>query len=209
MYRRTLIKAVFGLALGFAVLPAMARAEPSVDQAGKFVTVLANNAITMVADKSLNESERDDRFRKLFVANFDIPTIGKFVLARYWRVATPEQRGEFLKLFEDQQVLTWAHRFKDYSGERLQVAGGERENAHEWLINSQITRIKGPPIPVQWRLRDEPDGSYRVTDLIVEGVSMAITQRSDYASVLQGMSGQIDQLLSSMRTKIDQMKAAG
>ncbi len=209
MYRRTLIKAVFGLALGFAVLPAMARAEPSVDQAGKFVTSLANSAITMVADKSLNENERDERFRKLFVANFDIPAIGKFVLARYWRVATPEQRGEFLKLFEDQQVLTWAHRFKDYSGEQLQVAGGERENAHEWLINSQITRIKGPPIPVQWRLRDEPDGSYRVTDLIVEGVSMAITQRSDYASVLQGMSGHIDQLLSSMRTKIDQMKAAG
>jgi len=62
---------------------------------------------------------------------------------------------------------------------------------------------------VQWRLHDMPDGSLRITDIIVEGVSMAITQRQDFSSTLQGIGGKIDALLSAMRTKIDQLKAAG
>ena len=161
------------------------------------------------ADKQLAETERDERFRKLFVSSFDLPAIGKFVLARYWKTATPDQQTEFLKLFEDQVVLTWAKRFKDYSGEKLQIDASNKEDEHNWLVDSQILREKGPGIPVQWRLHDMPDGSLRITDIIVEGVSMAITQRQDFSSTLQGIGGKIDALLSAMRTKIDQLKAAG
>lgn len=206
MLRRTLIKAAFGLALAAFLLPAGARAE---GDAGTFIQKLADTAIATVTDKQLAEEERDNRFRQLFVTNFDLPAIGKFVLARYWRTATPDQQQEFLKLFEDQVVLTWARRFKDYSGEKLSIAGTSKEDEHTWLVDSQILREKGPPVPVQWRVHDAPDGTFRVTDIIVEGVSMAITQRQDYSSTMQSIGGKIDVLLSSMRTKIDQLKAAG
>lgn len=205
--RRTLIKAAFALGLVASLLPTAADAETPDPSA--FIQKLADTAISTVADKQLAETERDERFRKLFVSSFDLPSIGKFVLARYWKTATPEQQTEFLKLFEDQVVLTWAKRFKDYSGEKLQIAGSSKEDDHSWLVDSQILRAKGPGIPVQWRLHDMPDGSLRITDIIVEGVSMAITQRQDFSSTLQGIGGKIDSLLSAMRTKVDQLKAAG
>jgi phospholipid transport system substrate-binding protein len=63
-------------------------------------------------------------------------------------------------------------------------------------------------IPVQWRVRARDDGSLRVVDIIVEGVSMAITLRSDYASAMQANGARIDGLLSTMRTKLDQLKAS-
>ena len=62
---------------------------------------------------------------------------------------------------------------------------------------------------MQWRLHDSADGNFRITDIIVEGVSMAITQRQDFASTMQGIGGKMDSLLSAMRTKVDQLKAAG
>jgi len=205
--RRTLIKAALAFGLAVSLLPAAGRADEPNPSA--FIEKLADTAISTVADKSLAEQERDERFRKLFVSNFDLPSIGKFVLARYWKTATPEQQTEFLKLFEEQVVLTWAKRFKDYSGEKLQVAGNTKEDDHNWLVDSAIMREKGPPVPVQWRVHDTPDGSLRITDIVVEGVSMAITQRQDFTSTLQGIGGKIDALLSAMRTKVDQLKAEG
>jgi phospholipid transport system substrate-binding protein len=62
-------------------------------------------------------------------------------------------------------------------------------------------------MPVQWKVRQGDDGQLRVTDIVVEGVSMAITQRSDYNSMLQGNGGKVDGLLTALRTKIDQMRA--
>jgi len=208
MFRRTLIKAAFALGFAATLLP-FGGARADGPDAGAFIEKLADTAINTVADKQLAETERDERFRTLFVSSFDLPTIGKFVLARYWKTATPEQQQEFLKLFEDQVVLTWAKRFKDYSGEKLKVLGNNKEDDHTWVVDSQITREKGPPIPVQWRLHDSADGNFRITDIIVEGVSMAITQRQDFASTMQGIGGKMDSLLSAMRTKVDQLKAAG
>lgn len=205
--RSALIKAVFVLALAASLSPAAGRADTPDPSA--FIEKLADTAISTVADKQLAESERDSRFRTLFVGNFDLPAIGRFVLARSWKTATPDQQQDFLALFEEQVVLIWARRFKDYSGEKLQVLGNVKEDDHTWLVDSQIIREKGSAVPVQWRVHDTPDGTLRITDIIVEGVSMAITQRQDFSSTLQSLGGKIDALLSAMRTKIDQMKAAG
>src|SRR5208283_4833620 len=131
-----------------------------------FRRTLIKAAIDTVADKQLAETERDERFRTLFVSSFDLPAIGKFVLARYWKIASPDQQTEFLKLFEDQVVLTWAKRFKDYSGKKLQVLGSSKEDDQIWLVDSQIVRDKGPAVPVQWRLHAAPDGAFRITDII-------------------------------------------
>jgi phospholipid transport system substrate-binding protein len=207
MLRRTLLQAALALSLALGLLPGNARAEG--DEARKFVEQLADRAITTVADRQITDAERDLRFRTLFVGSFDLPEIGRFVLARYWRAASPEQQQEFVRLFEDMNVLTWAKRFKDYSGERLQATNATREGEHGWVVESQIVRPQGPPINVQWRLRESADNSFRVLDLIVEGVSMAITHRSDYGAAMQGNGGKLDALFSIMRTRIDQLRAAG
>ncbi|HXP97483.1 MAG TPA: ABC transporter substrate-binding protein [Telmatospirillum sp.] len=206
--RSTLLRATFTLlvVLTLGTTPSHAQTD---DAARKFVGALAQRAITTVADRQISQIERDERFRKLFVSAFDIPEIGRFVLSRYWRAATPDQQQEFLSLFEDITVLTWAKRFQDYNGESLETVSASKDGDHSWMVDSHILRNQGPQVPVQWRLRESDDGSFRVVDIIVEGVSMAITHRSDYASAMQSNGGRIDGLLSIMRTKLDQLKAAG
>jgi phospholipid transport system substrate-binding protein len=190
------------------VLPSLLRAE-SVDDALQFVEVLAQRAIATVTDKQLSQIERDERFRRLFVASFDVPEIGRFVLSRYWRNASSEQQQEFVALFEDIVILTWNKRFQGYSGERLEALGASRDGDRGWVVDSRIVKVQGPPIAVQWHLRQGGDGSFRVVDVIVEGVSMAITLRSDYTGALQANGGRVDSLLSTLRAKLEQLRAAG
>jgi phospholipid transport system substrate-binding protein len=207
MFRRTFLQAGI-IFLTLASCLGAVRAQTAQD-AEKFIQNLAQTAISTVAEKSLSQNERDDRFRRLFVSSFDLPQIARFVLARYWRQATPDQQRDFLKEFEDFNVLTWARRFQDYNGEKLDTRGATKEGDRGWLVDSQILRNQGPPIPVQWRLRQGDDGNLRIVDIIVEGVSMAITNRSDYNAALQSNGGNISALLSTMRAKIDQLRTAG
>jgi phospholipid transport system substrate-binding protein len=200
--RRHLLAAVAGV---FALVSSPVSAFA--DSAAKdFIVKLADTAMTTVAAKGLNDDERAKRFRTLFVDNFDIPEISKFVLGRHWRVATPEQQKDFVKLFEDVQVYTWAKRFKDYSGETLGVLAVAPESDGDVVVDSQIKRDRLDPIMVGWRVRKAAD-TYRVLDIKVEGASMALTYRSDYSSVIQSSGGQIDGLLTAMRKKIVQLQA--
>jgi phospholipid transport system substrate-binding protein len=182
-------------------------ADKSPDEAKAFIQNLAQQAITTVAQRDLSDSDRNDRFRRLFVASFDLPQISQFVLGRYWRSATPEQQQEFIKQFQEMQVLNWAQRFKDYKGENLQVTSAAKDGDKVFTVDSVINHPPAQPMPVQWKVHQTDDGQLRVSDIVVEGVSMAITQRSDYNSMLQGNGGKIDGLLTALRTKVDQMRA--
>ena len=189
------------------LMAAPARADHTPEEAQKFIQDLAQQAISTVAERQISDNERRERFRRLFVSAFDLPYISQFVLARYWRSATPEQQQEFVKLFEEMQVLNWAQRFKDYHGESLQATSSAKDGDRGFAVDSQLVRPSGGPMPVQWKVRSGDDGKLRVSDIIVEGVSMSITQRSDYNSLLQGAGGNFDALLKALHTKVDQMRA--
>jgi phospholipid transport system substrate-binding protein len=196
------------LALALAALfsaPAPA-ADKSPDDAKAFIQTLAQQAITTVANRQLSDKERTDNFRHLFVASFDLPEISQFVLGRYWKTATPEQQQDFIKEFQEMQVLNWTQRFKDYKGENLAVTNAIKDDKG-YTVDTELNRPQAPPMPVQWKVHAGDNGQLLVTDIVVEGVSMVITQRSDYNSLLQGNGGKIDGLLAALRTKTDQMRA--
>lgn len=195
---------IVGLMLGQPV-----RAEHTSEEARTFIQELAQQAVAGVAERQISDSERNERFRRLFVSAFDLPEISRFMLARYWRSATPEQQQEFIKLFEDIQVLNWAHWFKDTKGVSLVVTASAQESESRFNVDSRMNRPAGQPVPVQWRVRQTDDGHLRITDIVVDGVSMSITQRSDYNSLLQSNGGNFDALLKALRTKIDEMRANG
>jgi len=206
MIRRTFLQAMLALCLVGAASGG-ARAA-SGEEARAFVQDLAQKGITVSADQQLADDARNQRFRQLFVSAFDIPEIGRFVLSRYWVKATPDQQAEFLKLFEDATVLSWSRRFKSYHGERLVTSSAANDRDTGWVVDSQIFRQTGQPIPVQWRLAQASDGSLHVVDIVSEGVSMALTQRQDYSAAMQSNGGNVDALLVSLRAKIEQLKQA-
>jgi phospholipid transport system substrate-binding protein len=194
-----------------AVSAVSGRALADDGQAAKtFVEGMAQRAMTTVVDPKLSEAERDKNFRALLVSSFDLPEIGHFVLARHWRSATPEQQKEFLDLFQEVTILTWSRRFKEYKGESLRVQGAQADGEHTWLVGSTIAlnSQQDTPLPVQWRLNQTADGGFLVSDIIVEGASMAITLRADYTSAIQSNGGTISGLLTAMRAKIEDLRNA-
>lgn len=205
MLSRRFLIAAFAAVAGLAALGGPARADDATD-ARAFIQKLADNAMNTVAVKGLNDEERAKRFRTLFVDTFDLPEIGKLVLARHWKAATPEQQQEFLTLFEDVQVYTWTRRFKDYSGETLEILGVQAEGEADLQVESRMLREKLEPIAVGWRVR-KSGATFKVLDIKVEGASMALTHRSEYSSVIQGNGGQVAGLIAALRKKVAQLQA--
>jgi phospholipid transport system substrate-binding protein len=188
------------LILAALAAPIQARAAAS-DPAG-FISDLGERAINVLTSTK-SEPERETAFRKLFDEGFDVPGIARFVLGPYWRTATDAQRDEFTKLFEAYIIHAYVVRFSAYSGQQLKVTGSRPEGDNA-LVNSQITGINNsPPVKVDWRVA-KLDTGYKITDVIVEGVSMAVTERQEFASVIQRGGGQLEALLKALRERSGQ-----
>jgi len=205
--RRPVLLAALGLLTSLAVpFTSPARADVATDPAA-FVSHLADGAMQAMVGKGVPDQERAARFRTLFTTDVDLAEIGRRVLGRYWRIATPDQQQEFLRLFEEVVVLTWSTRFKDYGGDLRHIVSGAIDDGDRGLtVSSRLERDHQPPLNLQWRLK-RIEGGFRVTDLIVEGTSMAVTYQSDYASVIRANGDRIDGLLSALRTKLSELRA--
>ncbi len=176
-----------------------ARAGNPGDEAGDFITSLADKAIAALTEEGISRDQRVARFRVLLNENFAVRSIGRWVLGRYWRKATYAERSEYMKLFENLIVTTYVDRFERYSGETLTVAKTVVKKAGDVIVFSQITRSQGvKPINVDWRVRVNK-GQYKIVDVIVEGISMGQTQRSEFASVIRNNGGNVKGLLAKLR----------
>jgi phospholipid transport system substrate-binding protein len=180
------------------------RASDAAQDAQAFITGLADQAIAALTPPGISRGERETRARVLLSDNFAVPTIGQFVLGRYWRTATPEERKEYLDLFEELIVVTYVDRFSRYSGERLKVTRTVSDNdSGDTIVYSEISRPVGQPIEVGWRVRKYAS-SFKIVDVYVEGVSMGQTQRSEFSSVIRNNGGSLTALLDEMRRRVRQ-----
>lgn len=168
-------------------------------KAHDFIENLADKGIGFLSDSKLSPEARKQEFRKLLQDNFDMKTIARFSLGRYWKSCTDAQRAEYLKLFEAMIIDVYSRRFSDYNGQKLLVRGARADEGKlDIIVDSAIIPADGPEIKVDWRVRDK-NGTLKVVDIIVEGVSMSLTQRADFASVIQRGGGNVDVLLAHLR----------
>jgi len=180
---------------------APSRAEDANPAASNFMQSLGQKAIAELTDANVPQPERETRFRRLLDEHFDMAAISKFVLGRYWRTATDAQRAEFQQLFENFLVGSYSARFSEYGGEAFRVKGSSMDNGTT-IVHSKIDMPASEDIRVDWRLRGR-DSQFVIVDIVVEGVSMAVTQRSEFASVIQSRGG-IEGLLEALRAKQSQ-----
>ncbi|MGF1629633.1 MAG: phospholipid-binding protein MlaC [Kiloniellaceae bacterium] len=181
--------------------PAVAAVDTK--QAADFLANLQERAASRLGDASVSEKEKEEHFRKLFNENFDLPTIGRFVIGRYWRAASEADQKAFLAVFEDAMVQRFLPLLAEYSSERFQIGTVTpvSGNESEAMIDSRIDRTQGEPYRVSWRVR-ENNGDFKILDIVGEGVSMAITLRSEYGSVLKNNGGQLPPLTDALREKV-------
>lgn len=198
-----------GVVLTLAVAAADSAKANFPEGADAFIRQVGDRAIETLTKPGMNRAEMEDRFREIFRDSFNVPAIGRFVLGKYWRVATPEERREFLLLFEEFVVRTYAKRFKDYTGETLQVDGIQPESDTQAIVNSAIVRPNAPPIRVEWRVGvPQNEEGFKIYDVTIEGVSMAVTQRAEFAAVIERSGGRIGGLITALREKIETLKSA-
>lgn len=183
-----------------SIIPVAEKSDASLQNAKTFVDSLASKGIAFWENTEISDAERASEWRTLLQSSFDMSTIGKFVLGQYWKQATPAQQKEYLSLFQDMIVRVYSQRFGEYKGQKLEITNARPEGKYDILVNSFVVPESGQKISVDWRVR-EKGGSYKVVDIVVEGVSMALTHRSDFASVIQRGGGDIEVLLQHLRQK--------
>ena len=172
--RRFVLGAACSLIAGVgAAVPAAA------DDAAALINTIANRLLT-VLKSGVSDADREREMSAILRQSFDLPAIGRTVLGRHWNAATPEQRQRFLTAFERAEVRAYSGRFREYSGQSL-VVGKVTQQAPKELVNSQIVQPNGgPAIRLVWEVVNG-----KIVDVTIEGVSMAITRRSDFNSYVQ------------------------
>ncbi len=166
-----------------------------------FIEDTADKVFTFYAGE-VTDDQRAGAFREILTATFELRTIARFALGRYWRVASSDQREEYRRLFEDFLVLAYANRFRDLGGVKLRVTSVREINKRDQLVLSEVDPGGGrPPIRIGWRVRDTRHG-LRIVDVIVDGISMGVTQRDQFAAAIRSAGGKVDGLLAMLRDKI-------
>jgi len=201
LFLAALISTAFACPAHAADAPAAAQTQAALAPEGQFIQDLGSRAVSILADKTITPDKREAKFRDMLQTAFDMPTIARFVIGRTWMNSTDAQRDEYLNLFETLVVKTYSDRFKLYTGEGFKVSDSRPEGTKDFIVNSNITHPDGSqPTVVSWRVRQK-DGKYGIIDVVVEGVSMSVTQRQEYSSVIQRNGGDIEALLTMMRDR--------
>ena len=162
---------------------------------------LNRDAVAHFRNETLSAEEKEQRFRELAEMSFDIPKISKFVLGVNWRRATPEQQKEFITIFKEVNTQRFLPMFTKYSDQEFTVTRvrPDEKKSDLFFVYSTITRPEGEPINIEWRVFNRGD-TFTILDVVAEGVSMVLTLRKEYGSVINNNG--LDGLISQLRKKI-------
>lgn len=198
-YRRSLSVLVVAAALLVWTIPVRAaQTDPAA-----FVDGLVQEALTILRNPQMPDAQREVRFNTLLRSGFDIPRIARFVLGRYWVSASDQERAQFGELFAQWVVRTYSARFKSYSGEIIKVTGARAESPTSYVVSSQLIHTNGaPPTTIYWHV-NKSGGDLKIIDVEVEGVSMALTEREEIASVIQRDGGTVTGLNQQLQQRLD------
>jgi phospholipid transport system substrate-binding protein len=196
MMRRSLLSSLLVL---IATSPLAASPPVHPADAVAFMNQLWNRAAELLNNRT-DPAIRQARFRQLFHDDFDGTGIARFVLGRYWRNASGQEQQEFVKLFENYVVFVYTTRLANFGGETFKIRGSRSDGDGAIVSTDVMSPGSTSPLKMDWRLVND-NGAYKINDVIVEGISMAVTQRSEFASVVQRNGGQVSGLIALMREK--------
>lgn len=179
----------------FAFIPLSAKAEA--DEAKKFIETLGKEAIETLTNPQTPDDEIEKRFEKFLDRDFALPEIAAFVLGKYNREISSETKQKFLSIFRERLKISYAARFKQYRGVKFNVKSASPAGSNGVAVKSTIQEAKpnAPLVGVEWKVRKINQG-WKIFDVSIDGVSMATTLRTEYASAITNRGG-LEQFLQS------------
>ena len=172
------------------------------NNATEMIENLTKQGIEQIVNSTSGVEEKNRIFKKLFTENLDLDFIGKYVLGRYWRTATPVQKKEFINLYKEFNVKTWSKRFDEFKGKSFVFEGvSPSSNKDQIFVNTSVPMPDGAPVSVKWRVY-ERRGEMKVIDIIIENVSLAQTARNEYTAFIAKSPNGVDGLLEYLKNKV-------
>ncbi|MBR4105954.1 MAG: ABC transporter substrate-binding protein [Alphaproteobacteria bacterium] len=179
-----------------------AYAELDAGAAEKFIKDTTSEGVEQIINADVSQAEKDKRFHKLLNNALDLDFIGQFVLGRNWKTATPQQRDQFVTTYRDLNILNWSKRFNEFKGKNFVFKGTTPSTSKgQIFVNTVVPMDQGEPAKVLWRVR-EKNGTYKIVDIVIEGVSIAQASRSEYTAFIKNNPGGLDALIRDLKDKL-------
>jgi phospholipid transport system substrate-binding protein len=170
----------------------------------EFVNELINDAISKLSNKDLTQDEKKDYLEKISLENVDIEALGLYTLGELRKSSDDKDILKFQEVFEKYFLKTLTSRLNDYSSSKFEILGEDKKSANYTIINSKILPTDGSPeIKIDWRVYTKNPEKPLIRDLIVEGLSLARTQKEEFASILSSNNEDIKKLISKLEEFIN------
>ena len=196
--RRTFLMLAAGAGLA-SLVPSAARAQAA-EKATAFIKSTGDRLVAVVNGAgSLADKRRD--ISKVIIGSVDVDAIGRFCLGRFWRQASAEQQKSYQSLFQEVLITSITSKLGEFQGVRFTIGRARTQEENE-VVATVVERPNNAPANVDWIVANAAS-TPKIIDLVAEGTSLRITQRSDYASYLQRNNNSIDALLAAMKKQVD------
>ena len=175
-------------------------ADSNAEGSKSFIEKLGKEVIETVSDEKLSDSQRRSNFRYLYLNAFDNFYISRFVLGRYWKRIDNSVKEEFVKTFNDYIVSTYAPKFKGWQGEFKAVDALIEKNFYN--VKMDVINKNGPVLKLIWKIYLDKNKNFKILDVNIDGVSMLVTQRAEFMSVIKNNPDGVVGLIKAMKKKI-------
>jgi len=164
-----------------------------------FVSELVNEAISKLSDKNLNKDEKSNFIEKVALENVDVNALGLYTLGELRKSSSQEDLENFQKSFEKYFLKSLTSRLTDYSSSKFEILGSDKKSSNYTIVNSKVSPSDGgPEIKIDWRIYTKNPDKPLIRDLIVEGLSLARTQKEEFASILSSNNNDINLLINKL-----------
>jgi phospholipid transport system substrate-binding protein len=161
-----------------------------------FIDELVNDAISKLSDKNLTKEQKANFVEEIALENVDINALGLYTLGELRKSSSQDDISRYQKSFQQYFLKSLTSRLTDYSSSKFEILGEDKKSANYTIINSKISPIDGgPEIKIDWRIYTKNPEKPLIRDLIVEGLSLARTQKEEFASILNSNNNDIQQLI--------------
>ena len=164
-----------------------------------FVNELVSEAISKLANKNLNKDQKASFIEKVALENVDIDALGLYTLGELRKSSNKEDISIYQKSFEKYFLKSLTSRLSDYSSSKFEILGEDKKSSNYTIVNSKILPDDGgPEIKIDWRVYTKNPEKPLIRDLIVEGLSLARTQKEEFASILNSNNNDIKILINKL-----------
>ena len=187
------------LILALFFIPIHSFSDEKIEQSKYFVENLGKQVVEKVSNINLSESERIVNFRNLYLDSFDNYYISRFVLGQYWKRLDSNMRKQFVESFNNYIVTTYAPKFKGWEG-TFKATDSLLENNY-YNVKMNVLNKDGPTLQFMWKIYLDKNKNFKILDVNIDGVSMLVTQRAEFMSVIKNNPKGVIGLIEAMEKK--------